>query len=212
MTDQNYQDGADIMRMMTKFDDMLSDDLRTKALLDPIIATGEALLRDLAYRVRAFRPAFAAWESLHLIPSHGSHRREDFIQRLLSLKLPAADRIAAIHTYDRFRNFINSLGSRLFPWIRRAFGDPMSLHSSLYNGGRGIVFTAGDHQAKYLLSSIPSFRKLGCKLPIEVLYLGDDDLSEDYRDRLEALDSVVTRDLTQMIDDEGWALAGAHCI
>lgn len=169
---------------------------------------GEALLRDLAYRVRAYRPAFAMWESLHLVRGHESHRREDLIQRLRSL--PVADRNAVIHTYDRFRAFINSFGTLLFPWIRKAFGDPMSLHSSTHGGGRGIVFTAGDDQAKYLLTSIPSFRKLGCDLPIEVLYLGDDDLGEDYRDKLEALGNLVTRDLTQMIDDAGWELKGAY--
>ena len=68
--------------------------------------------------------------------------------------------------------------------------------------------TAGDEQAPYLLASIPSFRKLGCTLPIEIFYLGDSDLSEDFRIELEAIDGVTTRDLSQMVTDEGWRLAG----
>lgn len=84
--------------------------------------------------------------------------------------------------------------------------DHMSLHASFY--GRGIVFTAGTHQAGLLLTIIPSLRQLGCELPIEVIYLGDEDLDEDMRSELEGLDGVVTRDLTLMIDDSGWQLAG----
>lgn len=50
--------------------------------------------------------------------------------------------------------------------------------------------------------------KLGCTLPVEVMYLGDSDLSEDYRAELEAIDGVITRDISQMVNDEGWKLAG----
>ena len=197
------------MTTIKELDNILSDDMRTKALLDPLVATGEALLRDLAYRVRAFKKAFALWESLHLVSTgKNTRRREDVIQQLSSLHLPQRDRNGAVHTYDNFRFFVNSFANRLFPWTTKHFGDHMSLHASFYSGGRGVVLTAGDKQAPYLMTSIQSFRKLGCELPIEIMYLGDDDLGEDYRERLEALDGVVTRDLSQMIDDEGWKLEG----
>lgn len=84
----------------------------------------------------------------------------------------------------------------------------MSLHASFYGGGRGLVFTAGNDQVKLLMTVIRSLRKLGCNLPVEVLYLGDEDIDEDMRDELEELPGVVTRDLTLMIDDEGWHLKG----
>ena len=58
------------------------------------------------------------------------------------------------------------------------------------------------------MTVIPSLRQLGCKLPIEIMYLGDEDLDEDMRDSLEELDGVVTRDLRLMIEDDGWHLAG----
>lgn len=89
-----------------------------------------------------------------------------------------------------------------------AYPDHMALHASFQHGGRGIVFTAGDNQAGQLMTVIPSLRKLGCQLPIEVMYLGDDDLDEEKREELEQLDGVVTRDLKLMIDDDGWRLAG----
>ena len=40
------------------------------------------------------------------------------------------------------------------------------------------------------------------------MYLGDSDLAEDYRAQLELLPGVITRDLSQMVNDDGWSLAG----
>ena len=68
--------------------------------------------------------------------------------------------------------------------------------------------SGGDNQATYLLTSIQAFRNLGCTLPIEIMYLGDGDLSEDYRQKLEDLPDVITRDMSQMINDEGWRVTG----
>lgn len=124
------------------------------------------------------------------------------------MKLPSQAIARAIGNYDKARYFVNSFAKRLFPWTMLSYPDHMSLHASFYNGGRGIVFTAGNNQAGLLLSVIPSLRQLGCELPIEIMYLGDDDLDEDMRDELEKLGGVITRDLSLMIDDEGWHLAG----
>lgn len=90
--------------------------------------------------------------------------------------------------------------------------DHMSLHASFYSGGRGIVLTAGNDQARLLLTTIPSIRQLGCDLPIEILYLGDEDLGEEMRDRLEQIPGVIARDLALMIEDDGWHLAGTRLI
>lgn len=70
------------------------------------------------------------------------------------------------------------------------------------------MLTAGNDQARLLLTTIPSIRQLGCELPIEILYLGDEDLGEEMRDKLEQIPDVITRDLALMIDDDGWHLAG----
>lgn len=117
--------------------------------------------------------------------------------------------VRTIRNYDNFRHVVNTFAKRLFPWTMLSYPDHLSLHASMYSGGRGIVFTAGDRQAGELLTVIPSLRQLGCNLPIEVMYLGDEDLDEQMRDRLEELDDVVTRDLRLMIDDSDWHLAGA---
>ncbi|KAF2210560.1 glycosyltransferase family 71 protein [Cercospora zeae-maydis SCOH1-5] len=191
-----------------KLKSLYPDEVRTKGLLSPLAATGEALLRDLAFRTRAFREALAAWETLHFVIDGASLIQRDILPQLRAAEPHSENFAEAVHSYDKFRAYINKLALRLFPWTMAFFPDHMSLHASFYSGGKGMVLTAGDQQAPYLLTSIPSFRKLGCQLPIEVLYLGDEDLSEDYRDALEAMPGVLTRDLSQMVDDEGWALKG----
>jgi len=40
------------------------------------------------------------------------------------------------------------------------------------------------------------------------MYLGDSDLGEDFRAELESLPGVITRDLSQMVNDRGWQLKG----
>ncbi|KAI1490954.1 glycosyltransferase family 71 protein [Biscogniauxia mediterranea] len=113
-----------------------------------------------------------------------------------------------IQSYEAFRSFITDFANLLFPWTAPYFANHMTLHTHLKNGGRGIVLTAGENQAPWLLTTIYSFRQLGCTLPIEVMYLGESDLGEDHRSDLEALPGVTTRDISAMVNDEGWELAG----
>lgn len=40
------------------------------------------------------------------------------------------------------------------------------------------------------------------------MYLGDSDLSEDFRADFEAMPGVITRDIAPMVSDKGWKLAG----
>jgi hypothetical protein len=40
------------------------------------------------------------------------------------------------------------------------------------------------------------------------MYLGDEDLGPVNRRKLEAIDGVITRDLSPMVNDKGWKLAG----
>jgi hypothetical protein len=179
-----------------------------RALLAELTETGEELLHELATRVRAFKSLFEAWEAVHLVPSYGALVQQNVVQRLRGLRETTLNVGDAIKGYDEFRSFMNTFENRLFSGTLRYHGNHMALHTSFYNGGRGIVFTAGDGQAGFLLASIPLFRKLGFAYPIEIMYLGEEDLSEERREDLEALPGVVTRDLRKMINDEGWKLRG----
>jgi alpha 1,3-mannosyltransferase len=203
----------DFQAVLDRVLSLLPDEMHQRELLRPFDGTGKEKLREIGLRSRAYKGFFEAWENLHLVIGEDStYVRDDVLQYLRSQN-DASDSSAAslnqiMRNYESYRWFLSRLSTLLFPWTSPYFADHMDLHSSFHRGGRGIALTAGDEQAPYLLASIPSFRKLGCNLPIEIMYLGDSDLSEDFRTDLEALEGVYTRDLSQMVNDEGWKLAG----
>ncbi|GFF49962.1 hypothetical protein IFM58399_08687 [Aspergillus lentulus] len=192
---------------------ILPDEMRMQSLLRPLKATGGERLRDLGLRTRDFWALFEAWETVHLVPTDdGLYIRDDIIQYLRRHPEVAESMVRnttdIIRSYESYRSLITRLSSLLFPWTAPHFPDHIHLHTQIHSGGRGLVFSAGDNQAPFLLASIPAIRQLGCDLPIEVMYLGDQDLSQDMREQLEGLPGVTTRDLRQMVDDNGWTLAG----
>ncbi|GFF90975.1 hypothetical protein IFM53868_06348 [Aspergillus udagawae] len=149
-------------------------------------------IREMSLRARTFKLLFEAWESLH--PSLTNNLGIDLAQ--------------AIRAYEKLRFVLSKMSTLLFPWSMPLVGDHMDLHVRAYSGRRGIVITAGNNQAPYLLTSIPSIRWLGCDLPIEIMYLGDADLSPSFQADLESLPGVTIRDLSLMVNDDGWKLAG----
>ena len=205
-------------KALSKVINMLPGEMHMRDLLRQVDGTGKEKLREMGLRVRAYKSYFEAWEALHLDTDAegGTYIRDDVIQYLRSHEhnsegiagLTDMTLSQQIHSYEAYRYFIAKFGQLLFPWTSPYFADHMSLHAHFKRGGKGIVLTAGDDQAAYLLTSIPMLRKIGCHLPIEVMYLGDSDLSEDFRSDLEALEGVVTRDIAQMVNDDGWRLAG----
>ncbi|EXJ94086.1 hypothetical protein A1O1_02479 [Capronia coronata CBS 617.96] len=204
-------------RALSRVINLLPGEMEGRDLLRQVEGTGKEKLREMGLRVREYKKFYEAWEDLHLTADEegGTYVRDDVIQYLrhhvhqsTSDELAEAGLAQTVHSYEAYRYFLVKFGQLLFPWTAPYFPDHMTLHSHFKRGGRGIVLTAGDDQAPFLLTTIPTFRKLGCDLPIEVMYLGDSDLSEDYRADLEALDGVITRDIAQMVNDEGWKLAG----
>ena len=192
---------------------LLPDEMHIRELLRPVEGTGKEKLREIGLRSRAYKKFFEAWESLHIVTGNGqTYLRHDIVQYLrnhhISTDSTTLDFAQTVRSYEAFRYFLHRLSTLLFPWTAPYFPDHLTLHAHFVKGGRGLVLTAGDEQAPYLLISIKAFRKLGCTLPIEIMYLGDSDLGEDYRADLEALAGVITRDLSQMIEDEGWTLRG----
>ncbi|KAJ8118639.1 hypothetical protein ONZ43_g3952 [Nemania bipapillata] len=192
------------------------DEIKMREFLRIINYGGPERMRELGLRTRAYQKYLSAWEKLHLVEDKKTGEtfvRDDVIQYLRAMQDDDdsgsdSSLTNTIHNYEAFRSFLTKFVRILFPFTHPYFADHMTLHSQLKNGGRGIVLTAGDDQAKYLLTTIHTFREIGCDLPIEVMYLGDADLGEDHRFELEALPGVTTRDIAQMVDDEGWKLAG----
>ncbi|WYZ45796.1 hypothetical protein EsH8_IX_000021 [Colletotrichum jinshuiense] len=168
-------------------------------------------MREMGLRTRAYKSYFAAWEALHLDAKEETFIHDDIPQYLWQHHpdgIAGLGLAQTIRSYEGFRSFITEMAELLFPWTMPYFADHMSLHAHIKNGGRGIVLTAGNNQAPFLLTTIHTFRKLGCTLPIEIMYLGDEDLGQDYIAELENLDRVVARDMSAMVRDSGWKLRG----
>lgn len=192
---------------------LLPNELTARGLLSEVRGSGKEKLREMGLRSRSYKKYFEAWSALHFTTLNDVlYIRDDIIQYLRSHQDFAASLTSSlaetVRSYENFRHFLQSFADLLFPWTAPYFADHMTLHKHFWNGGQGIVLTGGDGQAPYLLTSIASFRKLGCTLPIEIMYLGENDLSEEWRVELEALDGVLTRDMSQMVKDEGWELRG----
>ncbi|OJJ98294.1 hypothetical protein ASPACDRAFT_31197 [Aspergillus aculeatus ATCC 16872] len=192
---------------------LLPNASQAQGLVSPITSTGEAKLHELGLRARAFRSLLDAWEAVHLVPTAtGPLTRDDILQLLQNYPSIAhdlrTDNPTLMHSYETLRIFYTQLSTRLFDWTTPYFPSHTTLHTQFHSGGRGLVLTAGDKQAPYVLTSLQSLRQQGCTLPVEIMYLGDDDLGEDARDALEAIPGVITRDLSPMVQDEGWTLRG----
>jgi hypothetical protein len=204
---------SDFVEALENMLSIIPDESYINDAVGPIEGTGEEKVREVGSRARLFKMAFEAWETLHLWPVRDQiFVRQETLQHLKSntdlstqLKMDHTD---MIHRYEEFRTFLTRLSTRLFSWTVPYFPDLTTLHAQFWNGGQGIVLTGGDHQAAYLLTSIKSLRNMGCDLPVEIMYLGDEDLGPENRERLEAINGVITRDLSPMINDEGWKLAG----
>ncbi|KAL4877386.1 mannosyltransferase putative-domain-containing protein [Aspergillus karnatakaensis] len=206
---------TDLVTSLNQLFSTLPDELQVENLLRPIETTGEARLRELGLRSRYYKSMFDAWERVHLVSGEDDNAlyiRDEIIQYLqqhtdVSKELGMSV-TEAMRSYETYRSTFTELSALLFPWTAPYYPDHTHLHAQFYGAGRGIVFLAGDDQAPFLLTSIPVIRDLGCNLPIEVFYLGDRDLSESVRAELEALPGVTARDISQMVNDKGWKLAG----
>ncbi|KAI1175241.1 glycosyltransferase family 71 protein, partial [Nemania sp. FL0916] len=195
---------------------LLPDEMGMREFLRPIRYGGPKRMKELGLRTRAYQRFLSAWEKIHLVEDKRTgevHVRDNVIQYLRGIQDDTTNNFDSaltntIHNYETFRSFMVKFAKVLFPFTSPYFADHMTLHSQFKNAGRGIVLTAGDEQAHYLLTTIYALRKIGCELPIEIMYLGDSDLGEDHRFELEALPGVTTRDLSEMVDDDGWKLAG----
>ncbi|KAF3765259.1 family 71 glycosyltransferase [Cryphonectria parasitica EP155] len=198
-----------------KIINLLPSELEMRGLLRPIELTGEQRLRELGMLARKYKKYFDAWEDLHVVTdSDGGYEiRDDVIPFLryqastASSSIDHVELVNKIHAYEGFRRLLVQLDDLLFPFTAPYFPDHMTLRSHLKKGGRGIVLTAGNDQVTYLLTQIPILRQLGCNLPIEVMYVGDNDLNRDSRQDLEDIEGVITRDIGAMVNPVGWNIA-----
>ncbi|KAF9578639.1 hypothetical protein BGW38_005465 [Lunasporangiospora selenospora] len=89
-----------------------------------------------------------------------------------------------------------------FPWILSRYKNSFDLYRQTKNGGMGIVMCVGNYHVKFARTAIRSLREVvRSPLPIEIYYLGDNDLSKENRDWFEKIENVKTIDLFSTIDN-----------
>lgn len=119
---------------------------------------------------------------------------------------------------------IESLAKSLFPFLPRSRRSPsetplIDLMSLSERGARGIVMPVGgsENNIRFAGHLITSLREVvGCRLPIEITYAGDEDLPLRYREILASLDptgQISFLDIWTLFDDrllllrdDGWAI------
>jgi hypothetical protein len=119
-----------------------------------------------------------------------------------------------------FRQHINMIQQALYPWIT-ASKDGNSAYGSLFDlvnswtQDVGIVMSVGRIGFRWAVHQIVMLRStLNCELPIEIFYAGDDDLPENYRRFIQAIElafpgsgSISIFDINQRFPDPDGTLA-----
>ena len=106
--------------------------------------------------------------------------------------------------------WLGVIDEHLFHWIGPTFHSTLQLESVFK--GRGIVVCVYNDYVPLAMGNLQIVRTvLGSELPIEVFYMGDNDLSESNRKILETIPNLTTRNILEIFDDEdinmsGWAI------
>ncbi|EXL73803.1 hypothetical protein FOPG_10999 [Fusarium oxysporum f. sp. conglutinans race 2 54008] len=146
--------------------------------------------------------------------------------RELSHWLSKSDKIGPTSKVGRQLLDITEItAQQLFPFLKNPPRSPGSktplsdLRQSFGRRSRGIVIPVGgsEKSVRFAGHLIVNLRKvLGCRLPIQIVYAGDDDLHKTDRDRIANLDGAsdvefldiftVFDDSTLKLKDGGWAI------
>ncbi|KAG0043876.1 hypothetical protein BGZ83_010944 [Gryganskiella cystojenkinii] len=191
----------------SKLDDEKKKELARKPLKDDHFLT-------LTKRLRVYR---ALWHYLKryydkLEPQSGlgkgsSHSGIQEFRTRHFYDAPPIDIAPAIELFQRIEQ-------ASFPWILNRFETSFDLFEETTKtggGGRGIVMSIGNYHTRFARTTIKTLRDvLGCRLPIEIYYMGEFDLAPDQRAWYESFEDVKTIDITKLVDNDllrlgGWA-------
>lgn len=131
---QTGLEDGDVVKAMHHVTTLFPDELRMQSLVAPFAETGEAHVRDLALRVRVFKGAFEAWESLHFVRHQDSVYQQDIIQKLRKLDLPSAELRTTVQAYDQLRSSPSS--ARTSPYRRKPYHKPLVCPSQSFHHDR----------------------------------------------------------------------------
>ncbi|KAJ3326246.1 hypothetical protein HDV06_000122 [Boothiomyces sp. JEL0866] len=109
-----------------------------------------------------------------------------------------------LYFYD---SHAENIDAHLFPWLK-TFPNTIRLRKSFK--GTGIVMSVNDRYTDLAVSTLLMIRNIHkCQLPVEIFYIGKDDLSVENQDRFKAIPNTQTIDITEIFDNdilqmEGW--------
>ncbi|GJJ71018.1 hypothetical protein EMPS_03368 [Entomortierella parvispora] len=107
-------------------------------------------------------------------------------------------------------DFFFRLEHKLYPWLHRNFRTSFALRDTY--SGRGIVVCAGNNQFEFASTSIQAIRRLNKDVPIQVFYMGNNDLSPERQTFFREMTShIEVVDVTTILDNDymqlgGWAI------
>jgi len=108
------------------------------------------------------------------------------------------------------KRLLGMLHSKLYPWLYEKFTSPTGLLRSYK--GKGIVICTGSYHYRFAKSTVDTLRNIiKTNLPIEIMYVGESDLSEAHRKDLESYKMVTCTDVTKFFNNDiifisGWAV------
>ncbi|ORX87477.1 hypothetical protein BCR32DRAFT_324453 [Anaeromyces robustus] len=121
-----------------------------------------------------------------------------------------SDVVLAPESLSGEKRLLGMLHSKLYPWLYEKFSSPVGLLRSYK--GRGIVICTGSYHYRFAKSTVDTLRNvIKSKLPIEIMYVGESDLSEAHRKDLESYKMVTCTDVTKFFNNDivfisGWAV------
>lgn len=111
------------------------------------------------------------------------------------------------------RESVENVSLSMFPFLRNPTkpNDPLpvsTLRQSYQEGSRGIVIPVGSKDFRFAYHLVLNIRKvLQSKLPIQVVYAGDDDLPKSMREKLSAMgEDINFLNILEILDNKSMGL------
>ncbi|KAG0223225.1 mannosyltransferase putative-domain-containing protein [Mortierella sp. GBAus27b] len=163
----------------------------------------------LTKRLRVFKQLWHSFQPYY-------EQLEDEDQQSHFYISPPSDVAPAIELFQKMERI-------LFPWIHKYHETSFDLYREMTapakttdnprkawnTRNQGIVMCVGDKHSIYARTTIKVLRELlGSKLPIEIFYAGEQDLSKENREWFEKIDDVTTVDITTKLDQDLLRISG----
>jgi hypothetical protein len=103
--------------------------------------------------------------------------------------------------------FLSKIDKILFPWIKPTFESTLSMRTQFR--GNGIVVCVANRHTPMVIAMIRMIREVHrSKIPVDVFYIGEKDLSKKNRKLLESLSQVKTKNILDYFDNDILDLEG----